>query len=388
MKTVEQVRQDMPVLSKYVFLNAGSLCPTPLPVMESFFSTYREWHERGAGLSKHYEEMRDVVTDQARAKLATFLNCDPLEIALTSNATEGVNIIAWGLDWQPGDEVIITTGEHPANSVVWMYNEQRLGIKLRFLPVYTSTDEILAKYTELLSERTKLVSFSHILSANGHILPVEKLTAMAHDKGAMVLIDGAHAVGQMQVDLRKIDCDFYTLNGHKWMFAPAGTGALYVRSDRVAAVRPTFMGDVGHKKFEFREGGSFCPPPGARRYEYATRNWAAMSALVAAIDYIEDIGIDNIRERVKMLTHNFKQDLLTLPHLDNWSPLDPDESAGLVCFGFKGYNAKEIYAYLEAQGICPRFINDDLLRVSIGYFTLEEELTRLTEALRNYLHSN
>jgi len=388
LKTVEQVRADMPVLSKYIFLNAGSLCPTPLPVMHSFFSAYEQWHERGAGLSRHYEEMRDVVTDATRGKLAQLLNCGPLEIALTSNATEGVNIVAWGIDWQPGDEVIITTGEHPANSIVWMYNEERLGIKVRFLQVYTSTEQILSGLAGLLNEKTRLVSFSHVLSANGHILPVEKMTAMAHTAGAMVLIDGAHAVGQMQVDVNQIGCDFYTINGHKWLFGPAGTGALFVREDKIEQVRPTFMGDVGHKKFDYREGGSFCPPPGARRYEYATRNWAALPALNTAIDYVNDIGLDNIRQRVSDLTHHFKQGLLTLPHLVNWSPLDPDESAGLVCFGFKGYNAKEIYAFLEMQGICPRFINDDLLRVSIGYFTLEEELDCLIEALRQYLNSH
>ena len=236
------------MLSKYIFLNAGSLCPTPTPVMEDFFTAYQDWHERGAGLSRHYEEMRDVVTDQARVKVAKLVNCDPLEIALTSNATEGINIVAWGLKWNPQDEVIITTGEHPANAVVWMYNQERLGIKLRFLPVYTSTEEILASYANMLNEHTRLVSFSHVLSANGHILPVEQMTAMAHAAGAMVLIDGAHAVGQMTVDLRQINCDFYTFNGHKWLFGPAGTGALYVRHDRVDDVRPTFMGDVGYKK--------------------------------------------------------------------------------------------------------------------------------------------
>lgn len=385
MKTVEQVRADMPVVSKYVFLNAGSLCPTPTSVMESFFTAYREWHERGAGLSKHYEEMRDGVSDLVRAKLAEFLSCDASELAFTANATDGVNIVAWGIDWQPGDEVLISNGEHPANSVVWMYNEKRLGIKLRFLPVYTDTEQILKSYQDLLNPRTRLVSISHILSANGHILPVEQMIAMAHKQGAMVLLDGAHAVGQLPVNLRSLNCDFYTLNGHKWLFGPAGTGALFVRNDRVEQLRPTFMGDVGGKKFDYREGGSFTPPPGAKRYEYATRNWAALQGLATAIDYVNDIGVDVVRERVSRLTHNFKQGLIKLPHLDMWSPMDPNESAGLVCFGFKGYNAKEIYAYLEAQGICPRFINDDLLRVSIGYFTLAEELDKLLAALATYL---
>ncbi|HSL93891.1 MAG TPA: aminotransferase class V-fold PLP-dependent enzyme, partial [Bacillota bacterium] len=116
MKTIAQVRADMPALEGRVFLNAGSLCPTPTPVMEAYFSSYRDWHARGAGHPAHYEAMRDDVTRIAKVKLASLLNCLPDEVTLTSNATEGVNIVAFGLDWRPGDEVIITDAEHPANS--------------------------------------------------------------------------------------------------------------------------------------------------------------------------------------------------------------------------------------------------------------------------------
>ena len=237
MKTVAQVRADMPVLSGKVFLNAGSLCPTPTPVMEAYFSSYREWHTRGAGHPAHYEAMRDDVTLAAKVKLANLLNCKPEELALTANATEGVNIVAFGLDWKPGDEVIITDAEHPANSVVWIHNRERFGIKVRFLPAYHEPEKLLDRLNGLLNERTRLVAISHVLSATGRILPVAEIARVAHQNGSLLLVDGAHAVGQMRVDLKELDCDFYTTNGHKWLFGPAGTGLLFVRRELQSLVR-------------------------------------------------------------------------------------------------------------------------------------------------------
>ena len=387
MKTVAQVRRDMPVLDKYVFLNAGSLCPTPTPVMDALFASYREWHERGAGHPKHYEAMRDEVTQATKVKLARLLNCKATEIALTSNATEGINIIAWGLDWQAGDEVIITDAEHPANSIVWMHNMERFGIRLRFLPAYTEPDAILERLKKMLTPRTRLVSVSHVLSANGRILPVKEITEMSHANGSLVLLDGAHAVGQMVVDVKEIGCDFYSTNGHKWLFGPAGTGLLFVREEHLNTVRPSFIGDTGGKTFVYKEDGSYIPPADARRYEYATRNWPLYQALGMAVDYVNDIGIENIRARVSMLTTEFKGKLMSVPGIDMWSPLEAEQSVGLVCFGLEGHNAREISGYLETRGILARHITENLLRVSIGYFTLPEELQTLVDALWEYVKS-
>lgn len=385
MKTVAQVRADMPVLSGKVFLNAGSLCPTPTPVMEAYFSSYREWHTRGAGHPAHYEAMRDDVTLAAKVKLANLLNCKPEELALTANATEGVNIVAFGLDWEPGDEVIITDAEHPANSVVWIHNRERFGIKVRFLPAYHEPEKLLDRLNGLLNERTRLVAISHVLSATGRILPVAEIARVAHQNGSLLLVDGAHAVGQMRVDLKELDCDFYTTNGHKWLFGPAGTGLLFVRRELQSLVRPSFVGDTGGKTFVNREDGSYTPPSDGRRYEYATRNWPLFEALGVAADYVTDIGIDNIRERVSSLTEHFKAGLASLPGIDMWSPPLPEESAGLVCFGFHGKSAPEISAYLQTQGIFLRHVTDHLLRASLGYFTLQEELDLVIDELRRYL---
>lgn len=388
MKTVEQVRNDIPVLGQYTFLNAGTLFPTPLPVMQAFFDAYRQWHDQGAGLPRHYEAWREPVIDQVRGKLADLLGCRAEELAFTANATEGVNIVAWGIDWQPGDEVIITSAEHPANSVVWLYNEQRFGIKLRIVPISPDPATFIANLRAELTPRTRLVAISHVLSGVGQILPVEEVIALAHQNGSLVLLDGAHAVGQLPLNLHALGCDFYTLNGHKWMFGPAGTGALFVRADRLDMVRPSWMGDVAQLRWNYPSGRDVNPPPGARRYEFATRNWAAIVGLGAAIDYLNEIGVDRVRQRVLQLTDQLKADLLELPGCRLHSPIEHRWSSGLVACELVGHNAKQIIAYLEQRGICPRSLDDQRMRVTVAYFTLESELEQLVAGFRDYLNAN
>ncbi len=387
MKTVTEVRADIPVLCKFAFLNAGTLFPTPEPVMQVFFDAYRRWHEQGAGLPEHYCAWRETVIDGVREQLAEFLGCSPLELAFTQNATEGVNIIAFGIDWQPGDEVIITDAEHEANAVVWLYNERRFGIKLQVVPMDPDPNLFLQNMRQAINEKTRLVSIAHVLSHTGQILPVEEVIELAHQNGSLVLLDGAHAVGQLPVDLHALNCDFYTMNGHKWLFGPAGTGILYLRQDRIDSVRPSFMGDVAQKQWNYPQGRSFAPPKGARRYEYATRNWPAIVGLGAGLEYVNEVGLDNIRARVLQLTEQLKRDLLTIPGCRLHSPMESRWSSGLVAFEVIGHNAKEIMTYLEQRGICPRWLNDRLIRVTVAYFTLEQELEDMVAAIKDYLDS-
>ncbi|MTI96583.1 MAG: aminotransferase class V-fold PLP-dependent enzyme [Firmicutes bacterium] len=382
MKTVEEVRRDLPVLDRYVFLNAGSLCPTPEPVMAAWFEAYRQWHLRGAGLPRHYEEMREQKIDVVREQLARLLNCSAAELAFTANATEGINIVAWGIDWQPGDEVIITDLEHPANSAVWLHNRERFGIRLRILPVQADKDAMLTQFRSMLSPWTRLVAVSHVISGSGQILPVAEICRLAKDAGALVLLDGAHAVGQLPVDLANLACDFYALNGHKWLLGPAGTGALFVRGDKLEQLRPSWVGDVAGKGMEYTEDGSFMPPPGARRYEFATRDWSAILGLGAAIDYVNDIGIENIRARVLNLVKYLRERLQEIEGAEVVGAATSEESAGLVAFSIRGVNAVEACEELAKQSICPRYLNEQLFRVSIGYFTLKQELDRLVTALK------
>ncbi|MGE5653052.1 MAG: aminotransferase class V-fold PLP-dependent enzyme, partial [Bacillota bacterium] len=355
--------------------------PAPKPVTQAFFDAYQSWHERGAGLAKHYEAMRDSVTDEVRAKLARFLGCDPDELAFTANCTEGMNIVASGLAWQAGDEVIITDQEHPANSFFWMYHHERLGVKVRILELCHDHEELLVRFRKLLNPRTRLVAISHVTTTNGHILPIWEMVEATHQNGSLILVDGAHAVGQIPVNLHELRCDFYAMNGHKWLMGPAGTGAVFIRRDRLDLVSPVWVGDVKGHKFRYAEDGSLVLPHEARRHEFATRNWALIVGLGRAIDYVEEIGVDLIRSRVRMLADRLKQRLREVPGMKLLSPWDPDHSMGLVTFEVEGHPGPQLYAQLEARGICPRYLFN-AIRVSIGYYTLQEELDAMVDAIK------
>lgn len=382
MKSVEQVRKDIPVLSSYTFLNGGTLSPAPEPVTEAFIRAYRDWHALGAGLPQHYVHMRDDVMEDVRAKMAAFLGCDAKEVAFTANCTEGVDIVANGLTWQPGDEVIITDKEHPANSNIWMNLRARYGIHVRIIEMSTDPERIIAQLKRLLSPRTRIVAVSHVCTMNGQILPVKEICRLARANGSLSLLDGAHAVGQIPVDVHALGCDFYATNGHKWLMGPAGTGALYLRKERLDDVKLTFCGDVAGGAIDYREDGTYAPAPGAKRFEFATRCWPLYVGLAAAIDYISDIGIENIRTRIRKLTADFKEDLKAIPGFKLWSSEDPDQSVGLVSFEIEGWLGEELIRRLEPLGIRPRYL-DRGLRVSIGYYTLAEELKALSDALRD-----
>ncbi|MGE5561195.1 MAG: aminotransferase class V-fold PLP-dependent enzyme [Chloroflexota bacterium] len=380
MKTVDEVRKDIPVLSKYIFLNAGTLSPAPEPVTQAFFKAYQDWHSLGAGLPQHYVYMRDDMMEQVRHKLADFVHCDADEIAFTANCTEGVDIVANGIDWQPGDEVIITDKEHPANSNIWMHLRTRRGIRVRIVAMTTDNDELLARVRAALSPRTRLIAVSHVCTMNGQILPVEQICRLAAEHGALSLLDGAHAVGQMPVDVRAIGCDFYAMNGHKWLMGPAGTGALYLKRSKLDQIVPSWVGDVAGGSIDYREEGSYTLAPGAKRFEFATRCWPLYAGLAAAIDYVNDIGIETIRARIRKLTDDFKRDLLAIPGMRLWSPEDPDASVGLVSFEIAGWVGEDLVHRLDALNIRPRWL-DNGIRVSIGYYTLAEELKALSDAL-------
>lgn len=380
LKTVDEVRNDIPVLSKYIFLNAGTLSPAPEPVTQAFFKAYQDWHALGAGLPQHYVYMRDDMMEQVRLKMAAFVGCDADEIAFTANCTEGVDIVANGIDWQPGDEVVITDKEHPANSNIWMHLRARRGLRVRIVEMTTDTRELLRRFEAVISPRTRLVAVSHVCTMNGQILPVREICQLAAANGALSLLDGAHAVGQIPVDVRAIGCDLYATNGHKWLMGPAGTGALYVKRDKLARIVPSWVGDVAGGSIDYREEGSYTPAPGAKRFEFATRCWPLYAGLGAALDYVSDIGIDNIRAHIKRITADFKRDLKAIPGMRLWSSEDADESVGLVSFEIAGWQGEELVHRLDAMDIRPRWL-DHGIRVSIGYYTLASELKALSDAL-------
>ena len=229
---IDEIRSQIPGLKHCSYLNM-SYGPKPTPVTDEVVRMAR-YIEEYATLSKEVMEEIERVYDVARVDVARLLGASTDEVALTRHVSEGINIVATGIDWEPGDEVIVTDEEHPAGSLPWMNLMKRRGIVVRQLPLAPyETDGIVERLDDLITPRTKLLCMSHVSTRTGFVLPAREVSEAAHKHGVPVLLDGAHAVGLIPVNVKELGCDFYSGCGHKWLLAPQGTGFLYVDADKL-----------------------------------------------------------------------------------------------------------------------------------------------------------
>ena len=229
---IDEIRSLIPGLKHCSYLNM-SYGPKPTPVTDEVVRMAR-YIEEYATLSKEVMEEIERVYEGARVDVARLLGASTDEIALTRHVSEGINIVATGIDWEPGDEVIVTDEEHPAGSLPWMNLMKRRGIVVRQLPLAPyEKDGIVERLDDLITPRTKLLCLSHVSTRTGFVLPAREVADTAHKRGVPVLLDGAHAVGLIPVNVKDLGCDFYSGCGHKWLLAPQGTGFLYVDADKL-----------------------------------------------------------------------------------------------------------------------------------------------------------
>jgi selenocysteine lyase/cysteine desulfurase len=317
-----------------------------------------------------------------RSQVAALLHADPGEIALTRNVTDGINIVLHGLDWQPGDQVILTDHEHPSGTVPWLALAERAGVELRWLELVDDAEEIVVRFQRLLGPRTRLAQLSHVSCLTGLRLPIERLSRLARQVGVLTLVDGAHAEGQFAMDVRALDCDFYAACGHKWLLGPQGVGMIYVRREHVERLRPMWLGwDVG-QPFD-RSARSFQLQDTAARFEQSTRAWPLYLAFGKAIEFVEGVGLAAIETRVQALRRAFVDQLAAMPGVTVLSPLEPALGTGLVTVRVAGWPYDAMQQRLwEQQRIITNVIREfDALRFSLAFFTSQNELDTALEAI-------
>jgi L-cysteine/cystine lyase len=243
--------------------------------------------------------------------------------------------VATGLDWREGDEVIITDEEHPSGVLPWMNLAKRHGVVVRLLRLGPDAGGILERLDALIGPRTRLVFVSHVTSVSGLRLPAADICRLAHGKGVPVMLDGAHAVGQLPVDVETLGCDFYTASGHKWLLGPQGTGFLFVRRDRLEELQVTWL-DWGMTAAYDLAGLTFEPFPDARKFEFGTRDWGLYAGLAEGIRFANRTGIQGIEARNLKLAAQMKRRVDDISGLKVTTPMEPEWSAGLVAFGAAG----------------------------------------------------
>nr|MBA3574798.1 cysteine desulfurase [Pseudonocardiales bacterium] len=374
---VATLRADFPILARtvrdghpLVYLDSGATSQRPRQVLDAE-RAFLEQHNAAVHRGAHQlaEEATDAY-ESARERIAAFVGVAPGELVFTKNATEGINLVAYALSnssvagseiarfaLRPGDEVVVTEMEHHANLVPWQELCRRTGATLRWYGVHTEGDAAgrLDLDSLELTERTKLVSFTHQSNVLGTVNPVSELVRRAREVGALTLLDACQSIphgvhGAGPVDLRALDVDFAVFSGHK-MLGPSGIGALYGRRELLEAM-PPFLTGGSMIELVRMEGSSYAPPP--QRFEAGVPMTSQAVGLGAAVDYLSAVGMDRVAAHEHALTERALAGLAEIDGVHLVGPTDTTDRGGAVAFVVDGVHAHDAGQVLDSLGIAIR----------------------------------
>jgi cysteine desulfurase / selenocysteine lyase len=394
---VQAVRHDFPILRErvhdkpLVYLDNAATTQKPQTVIDRLTTFYA--HENAnvhRGVHLLSERATDAYED-ARRTVCRFLNAaDPREVVFVRGTTEAINLVAQSYGRShvaPGDEIVITTMEHHSNIVPWQMLCEQTGARLRVVPITDAGELRLDAYEAALSERTKIVAVVHVSNALGTINPVAEIVRLAHGRGIPVLVDGAQAVAHMLVDVRRLDCDFYTFSGHK-IFGPTGIGVLYAKAPLLEAMPPYQGGGDMISSVTFERTLYNVLP---YKFEAGTPNIAGAIGLAAALDYVDAIGLDRINAYERELLAYGTDALSQIAGLRLTGTAA--DKAGILAFALEGVHPHDIGTILDRQGIairtghhCCQPLMDRLgvpatARASLALYNTREEIDALAAAL-------
>jgi len=377
------IRGDFPMLAKWRHFNCGGMAPLANSVGAELLRVPTAVVNDGPlQLLSHDESFLGHET--ARATLASFIGADPDEIAFTTQFSTGVNIVIEGMNWEEGDEIIVTDQEHPALLIPLANVARRHGCVLKRIPVSASSGEMLASYRELLTDRTKLVAVSHVTTDSGTILPAEEMTKLAHEQGSLVLFDGAHSVGQFPLDVHALNCDFYAIVGYKWVLGPYPSAAVYIKRSLIDEVDVTWTGSnatVGGSVTMGIEDLNWVP--GARRFEYGGRAYSYDTAMATGIDYVKELGLANVQDHARCLTERFHQGLAGIPGATIKSPTAPGATTGIATVSLDNIGGVEFSAALrdEWKIITRPALWQTSVRFSLAPYVEEDDVDYVLDAI-------
>jgi selenocysteine lyase/cysteine desulfurase len=368
-----ELRRQWVLAPDHVNLNCGSVGCSPLPVLnavvdhllsaEAFREPAYPWF--GYEENPRLRELRDA--------LAAYLGCRRDELALVRNATEANNVVCNGLDLKAGDEVLLTDQEHPGGRCCWEQKAARYGVKLNTVALPrppASADEVVERFAKALTPRTRVVFFSHVTTTTGLVLPAKELCRLARDRGVLTHVDGAHAIGQIPLDLHDLGCDFYATSPHKWLLAPKGTGTLYVREELLDRLWVTIASaewnNRGMKAYRFSNFG--------------TSNLSVMVGLKAALDFHKALGPDRVYGRIHALAKRVRDRIAGYPQLRLANASSDAFYAGLVSFEPVKGDLRRVLAELAARNVRVAG-GPERVRVATHVFTQPTELNAFFDAV-------
>jgi L-cysteine/cystine lyase len=376
------VRAALPSLAAAIQLNTGSVGPMPAEAAAAM--TELEAYERDFGRAQieYWHETLQRI-DEARASVAAIIGGDLDEVALTHAATDGMNLGTWSIDWHGGGRVVTTCHEHIGGVGPLYAVCDRYGVELAFAEFAgdATDDEIVDRLERLITPGTKLVALSHVLWTTGLVMPLARIAALAHERGALLLVDGAQAVGAIPVNVRDLGVDMYAVPAQKWLLGPEGLGAFWVKRELLDGAKLTFVGYPAFESYDSR--GNRALRADARRFQSVGFHRPSVVGMARAIGWLSMyVGLEFVHRRGAEIAHRAADQLAAIDGVELLTPRD--RMAGLVSFRIRGWDPQAAMDELEARTFCiirtvPAI---DALRISVGFWTTQDELDRFLDGVR------
>jgi len=393
---IKAIKEQFPILDqevnghRLVYLDSSATSQKPIQVIEAVDSYYRETnsnvhrgvHTLGTRATDLYEGARDKVRRFINAKSTA-------EIIFNRGTTTGINVVAqsYGLtNVKAEDEIVITPMEHHSNIIPWQQVAKITGATLKYIPLQEDGTVSLKDVEETVTDRTKIVAIAHVSNVLGTINPIKEIAKIAHENGAVLVVDGAQSAPHVQIDVQELDCDFYAFSGHK-MCAPTGIGVLYGKEELLENMEPV---EFGGEMIDFVEKYDSTWKELPWKFEGGTPIIAGAIGLGAAIDFLTDVGMDNIHQHEENLA---KYALERLKEIEGLTIYGPEDRASLVTFNLGDIHPHDVSTVLDTEGIairaghhCAQVLMKALnvsatARASMYLYNTEEDIDRLAEAL-------
>lgn len=365
---VEGIRSEFPITTKYAYFDHAATGPLPIRVAEA---TKRVVEEKCEG-DLCWESWEETA-EETRKSIAALIGASVEEIALVHSTSEGIAIVANGLSYEKGSNIVTCDMEFPSNLFPWQALAKRQGLELRV--VRNHDGELrMEDFSDAIDAKTKVVAISYVQYSNGFRIDLQELSKIAHENNAYIVTDAVQAVGQMPVDVRRLGVDFLATSGYKWLLSPISTGFLYVRRDLFEELWPTIVGyrsDEEPMEFGFRE---FRPAGTARRYEDGQLNFPGFAGMNEAIDLLQSVGLDNVWHRILSLVDRLAEGLKRNTSVQLRSSLNQASRSGIVNL-----------ACLDPDSVARRLLERGVvlsvraagLRVSPHFYNTDNEIDKL-----------
>ena len=384
-------RDDFPMIKDdLIYFDNGATTFKPKCVLEAMNDYYENYSANAHRGDYSISYKVDVAYENARVKVAKFINAEIDEVVFTSGATESLNVIATGFFsnlLEEGDEIIISDAEHASNVLPWFRLANKLGAVIKYVPLDANLHVTLENIKSIVTPRSKVISLAGITNVVGDVRPIKEICKFAHQNNMFVVCDGAQSVPHTKTDVKDLDVDFLAFSGHK-MCGPTGVGVLYGKKELLESVEPLSLGGGMNESFDSEKEIYLKDLP--QRLEAGTPNIAGVIGLGAAVDYLDKIGMDTISIYEQKLKKYMMDKLEKIPYIQI---VNEEADSGIVAFNVEGIFSQDVAYYLNKYNICVRAGNHcakilkkaigvkNTIRVSLYFYNTKEEIDALVELL-------